>query len=63
LCRNAFSRRPPRPPNIEILEDADHLIVVWNERQVKRMPMLFSPTVGAAIAAGYCRRDPPQMSP
>jgi hypothetical protein len=26
---------------------------VWNERQAKRMPMLFSPTIGAAITAGY----------
>ena len=25
----------------------------WNERQAKRMPMLFSPTIGAAITAGY----------
>jgi hypothetical protein len=32
---------------------ADHLIAVWNERQAKRMPMLFSPTIGAAIKAGY----------
>ncbi len=37
----------------QILEDADHLIRVWNERQAKRMPMLFSPTIGAAITAGY----------
>ena len=37
----------------QILEDADHLIGEWNERQAKRMPMLFSPTIGAAIAAGY----------
>src|ERR1700688_516557 len=37
----------------QILEDADHLMAVWNERQAKRMPMLFSPTIGAAIAAGY----------
>jgi hypothetical protein len=36
-----------------ILEDADHLISAWNERQAKRMPMLFSPTIGAAITAGY----------
>jgi hypothetical protein len=36
-----------------ILEDADHLVAVWNERQAKRMPMLFSPTIGAAIRAGY----------
>jgi hypothetical protein len=37
----------------QILEDADYLIAVWNERQAKRMPMLFSPTIGAAITAGY----------
>jgi hypothetical protein len=37
----------------QILEDASHLITVWNERQAKRMPMLFSPTIGAAITAGY----------
>jgi hypothetical protein len=37
----------------QILEDADHLITIWNERQAKRMPMLFSPTIGAAITAGY----------
>jgi hypothetical protein len=37
----------------QILEDADHLITVWNERQAKRMPMLFSPTIGAAITSGY----------
>jgi hypothetical protein len=37
----------------QILEDADHLIAVWNERQAKRMPMLFTPTIGAAITAGY----------
>jgi hypothetical protein len=35
-----------------ILGDADHLVAVWNERQSKRMPMLFSPTIGAAITAG-----------
>jgi hypothetical protein len=37
----------------QILEDADHLVAAWNERQAKRMPMLFSPTIGAAITAGY----------
>ena len=31
----------------QILEGADHLITVWNDRQAKRMPMLFSPTIGA----------------
>ena len=29
------------------------LIAAWNERQAKLMPMLFSPTIGAAITAGY----------
>ena len=42
-----------RATDRQILEDADHLITVWNERQAKRMPMLFSPTIGAAITAGY----------
>jgi hypothetical protein len=37
----------------QILEDADDLITVWNERQSKRMRMLFSPTIGAAITAGF----------
>jgi hypothetical protein len=36
-----------------VLEDAERLITAWNERQAKRMPMLFSPTIGAAITAGY----------
>jgi hypothetical protein len=36
-----------------VLEDAERLIAAWNERQAKRMPMLFSPTIGAARAAGY----------
>jgi hypothetical protein len=26
----------------QILEDADHLLTIWNERQAKRMPMVFS---------------------
>ena len=36
-----------------MLEDAEGLIAAWNEPQAKRMPMLFSPTIGAAIAARY----------
>jgi hypothetical protein len=28
-------------------------VTAWNERQAKRMPVLFSPTIGAAIAVGY----------
>jgi hypothetical protein len=37
----------------QVLEDAERLIAAWNERQAKRMPMLFSPTIGAAITAGH----------
>jgi hypothetical protein len=37
----------------QVLEDAERLIAAWNERQTKRMPMLFAPTIGAAIAARY----------
>jgi hypothetical protein len=28
-------------------------VTAWNEHQAKRMPMLFSPTIGAAIKACY----------
>ena len=40
-----------RATDAQVLEDAERLIGAWNERQAKRMPMLFSPTIGAAIAA------------
>jgi hypothetical protein len=33
--------------------DAERLIGAWNERQALRAPMIFSPTIGAAIKAGY----------
>jgi hypothetical protein len=42
-----------RATDAQVLEDAERLIDAWNERQGKRMPMLFSPTIGAAIAARY----------
>jgi hypothetical protein len=42
-----------RATNPQIVEDAERLVAVWNERQGKGMPMLFSPTIGAAVAAGY----------
>jgi len=68
--KEAASRRAT---DAQVLEDAERLIVAWNERQAKRMPMLFSPTIGAAITAGYwflwvrcpaCRRsgEPPYSS-
>jgi hypothetical protein len=42
-----------RATDRQILEDAEQPVTAWNERQAKRMPMLFSPTIGAAITAGY----------
>jgi hypothetical protein len=42
-----------RATDAQVLKDAERLIAAWNERQARRMPMLFSPTIGAAIAARY----------
>jgi hypothetical protein len=42
-----------RATDAQVLEDAERLITAWNESQARQMPMLFSPTIGAAIAAGY----------
>jgi hypothetical protein len=42
-----------RATEAQVLEDGERLIAAWNERQAKQMPMLFSPTIGAAITAGY----------
>ena len=42
-----------RATDRQILEDAEQLVTAWNERQAKRMPMLFSLTIGVAIMAGY----------
>jgi beta-phosphoglucomutase-like phosphatase (HAD superfamily) len=42
-----------RATDAQVLEDAERLIGAWNERQAKRKPMLFSPTIGAAVTAGY----------
>ena len=43
--KQAASRRAT---DAQVLEDAERLITAWNERQAKRMPMLFSLTIGAA---------------
>jgi hypothetical protein len=45
-----------RATDAQVLEDAERLNAAWNERQAKRMPMPFSPTIGAAVprAIGSC---------
>ena len=50
FCHAYFATRAT---DARLLEDAERLIAAWNERQDKRMPMLFSPTIGAAIVARY----------
>jgi len=42
-----------RATDAQVLEDAERLIAAWNERQTISAPMIFSPTIDAAIAAGY----------
>ena len=42
-----------RATDPQVLEDAERFIGTWNERQAKRMPLLFAPTIGAAITAHY----------
>jgi beta-phosphoglucomutase-like phosphatase (HAD superfamily) len=32
-----------RVTEAQVLEDAERLIAAWNERQAKRVPMMFSP--------------------
>ena len=41
-----------RATDAQVLEDAERVIGVRNERQAKRMPMLFLPTIGAAVPRG-----------
>jgi len=49
-AKEAEARRALGP---QILEDAERLVATWNVRQEARMPMLFAPTIGAAIAARH----------
>jgi hypothetical protein len=41
-----------RATDAQVLEDAERLIAAWNERQAISAPMIFSPTIGAAIRTG-----------
>jgi hypothetical protein len=42
-----------RASDKQILEDAEHLVAAWHQRQARQMPMLFSSNIGAANVAGY----------
>ena len=54
-CRARGSGGTPQAPFrvAQQLRGSVGLDADWNERQAKRMPLLFPPTIGAAIAAGY----------
>ena len=41
-----------RATDAQVLQDAERLIGAWNERQARRMPLLFAPTIGAASRPG-----------
>ena len=49
-AKEAAARRALGP---QIIEDSVKLIEAWNARQAAHMPMLFSPTIEAAITVGY----------
>jgi hypothetical protein len=40
------ARRASHP---QVVADAEALIAAWNERQDRRMPLLFAPMIGAAV--------------
>ena len=48
--QEAAARRALGP---QIIEDSVNLVEAWNARQAAHMPVLFSPTIEAAITAGY----------
>ena len=42
-----------RATDAQVLADAERLIRAWNKRQARRMPMLFAPTIGAALTSQH----------
>jgi len=57
--KEAAQRRATNP---QVIGDAEALIAAWNDRQARQMPMLFSPTIGAAITARYGAAPPAAQS-
>jgi hypothetical protein len=49
-AKEAAARRALGP---QIIEDSVKLVEIWNARRAAHIPMLFSPTIEAAITAGY----------
>ena len=50
-AEKAAEARRARDPQVRA--DALRFVSEWNERQAQRAPLLFSPTIGAAIAAQH----------
>ena len=40
-----------RAADAQVSVDAEGLVAAWNECQARRMPLLFAPTIGAALAS------------
>jgi hypothetical protein len=51
--RKAKANAEATASDAQVLADAESLIAAWNERQARRMPLLFAPTIGAALAARH----------
>ena len=52
-----------RATDAQVLEDAERLIGAWNERQAKRMPILFSPTPTRGVTSQAWRDRPSLTAP
>ena len=42
-----------RAADTQVFADAERLITAWNERQARRMPLLFTPTIRAALVSRH----------
>jgi len=51
--RPAAGENTAKPLDSLVLEDAGRVIAVWNERQAHHLPMLFAPTVAAALSTRH----------
>jgi hypothetical protein len=51
--RRAAGENTAKPLDPLVLEDAGRMIAVWNERQARHLPMLFAPTIAAALGTRH----------
>lgn len=51
--RRAVAEDAVKLANPLVPEDADRLIAAWNDARARRTPMLFAPTIAAALSARH----------